>query len=144
MKANGDHPMKFRTLYAVEKFRDHRQLLEIKGPAIIIAGSGMCTGGRIVDHLKTGLDDPANDLFFVGYQAAGTPGRAILEGRTPCRAAIHHMTGYSAHADQNALLAWVASMPEPPAEIRLVHGTPEAKKALEEKLTIMPITQGHT
>ncbi len=47
--------MKFKNLYAVKKFRDHQHLLKIKGPAIIIAGSGMCTGGRIVDHLKTGL-----------------------------------------------------------------------------------------
>jgi len=103
-------------------------------PAIIIAGSGMCTGGRIVDHLKNGLDNPANDVFFVGYQAKGTPGRAIMEGKTPSRAGIHTLTGYSAHADQNSLVAWVKSMPEPPGDIRLVHGEPEAQKALALKL----------
>jgi len=58
-------------------------------------GSGMCTGGRIVSHLKHGLDDPKNDLFFVGYQA--------VEGRTPAKAAIHRLSGYSAHADQQTL-----------------------------------------
>jgi metallo-beta-lactamase family protein len=69
-------------LYAVEKFQDHRCRLHLTGPAVIIAGSGMCTGGRIVNHLKYCLDDPKNDLFFVGYQAKGTPGRDIVEGRT--------------------------------------------------------------
>jgi metallo-beta-lactamase family protein len=110
----------------VEKFQDHQRLLDLTGPAIIIAGSGMCTGGRIVNHLKHGLDDPKNDLFFVGYQAKGTPGRAIVEGRTPAKAAIHRLSGYSAHADQQTLCDWVKSMPEPPGEIRLVHGEPEA------------------
>ena len=65
----GDHPIDFKNLYSVEKYQDHKRLLNINGPAIIIAGSGMCTGGRIVDHLEHGLEDSANDIFFVGYQA---------------------------------------------------------------------------
>jgi metallo-beta-lactamase family protein len=69
-------------LYAAEKFQDHRRLLHLKGPAVIIAGSGMCTGGRIVNHLKHGLDDPKNDLFFLGYQAKGTLSREIAAGGT--------------------------------------------------------------
>lgn len=134
LKAAGDHPIKFEQLYAVERFQDHRRLLHLSGPAIIIAGSGMCTGGRIVSHLKHGLNDPKNDLFFVGFQAAGTPGRAILEGRTPAKAAIHRLSGYSAHADQQTLCDWVAAMPEPPGEIRLVHGEPHAQTALAKRL----------
>jgi len=121
-------------LYAVERFQEHRRLLDLKGPAIIIAGSGMCTGGRIVNHLKHGLDDSKNDLFFVGYQAAGTPGRDILEGRTPAKAAIHRLTGYSAQADQQTLAAWVAAMPDPPGEIRLVHGEAPAQATLARAL----------
>ncbi|MDP3959929.1 MAG: MBL fold metallo-hydrolase [Pseudorhodobacter sp.] len=74
LKAKGDHPLDFRNLYSVERFRDHKKLLQMDGPAIIIAGSGMCTGGRILDHLRHGLDDPKNDIFFVGYQAKGTLG----------------------------------------------------------------------
>jgi metallo-beta-lactamase family protein len=136
LKAAGDHPIRFKHLYAVERFEDHRRLLDLNGPAIIIAGSGMCTGGRIVNHLKHGLDSPENDLFFVGYQAAGTPGRAILEGRTPSKADIHGLTGYSAHADQQTLAAWVAAMPVPPGEIRLVHGEVAAKSALAQRLNI--------
>jgi metallo-beta-lactamase family protein len=95
------------------------------------------TGGRIVSHLKHGLDNPKNDLFFVGFQAKGTPGRAIVEGRTPTKAAIHHLSGYSAHADQQTLCDWVKSMPEQPGETRLVHGEPEAQKALKSKLDIL-------
>jgi len=60
----------------------------------------MCTGGRIVDHLKHGLEDPKNDIFFVGYQTKGTPGRRMIEKQTPVKAGIHTLTGYSAHADQ--------------------------------------------
>jgi metallo-beta-lactamase family protein len=136
LKAQGDHPIDFKNLYAVEKYRDHRKLLNIKGPAIIIAGSGMCTGGRITKHLKHGLGDPANDIFFVGYQAKGTPGRKIIQKRIPCKAGIHILSGYSAHADQNALVSWVKAMPEPPKEIRLVHGEEKARQALGRVLDI--------
>jgi metallo-beta-lactamase family protein len=137
LKAAGDHPIRFNHLYAVEKFQNHRRLLHLTGPAVIIAGSGMCTGGRIVNHLKHGLDDPKNDLLFVGYQAKGTPGRDIVEGRTPAKTAIHRLSGYSAHADQQTLCDWVNSMPEPPGGIRLVHGEPEAQKALKSKLELL-------
>ena len=134
LKARGDHPIDFKNLYSVEKYRDHKKLLDIKGPAIIIAGSGMCTGGRIVEHLKHGLQDSANDIFFVGYQAKGTPGRRMIEKQIPVKAGIHTLTGYSAHADQNTLINWVKSMPQPPKEIRLVHGEDHARQALAKKL----------
>ena len=74
LKAAGEHPQDFKNLYSVEKHRDHKQLMEMKGPAIIIAGSGMCTGGRIVDHLEQGLEDPRNDLF------CGSSGNRVLLG----------------------------------------------------------------
>ena len=134
LKAAGDHPLDFKNLYAVEKYRDHKQLMEMKGPAIIIAGSGMCTGGRIVDHLEQGLNDPKNDLFFVGYQAKGTPGRRMMEKKIPMKAAIHTLSGYSAHADQTMLVNWVKSMPKPPKKITLVHGEARARKALANAL----------
>lgn len=134
LKSKGNHPIDFKNLYAVEKFQDHKKLMNIAGPAIIIAGSGMCTGGRIVDHLEHGLEDPANDIFFVGYQAKGTPGRRMIEKKTPVKAGIHTLTGYSAHADQSTLVNWVKSMPEPPKQIRLVHGDADARYALKQAL----------
>jgi Predicted metal-dependent RNase, consists of a metallo-beta-lactamase domain and an RNA-binding KH domain len=94
----------------------------------------MCTGGRILDHLECGLDDPKNDIFFVGYQAKGTLGRRIIEKKVPVKAGIHTLTGYSAHADQNTLVNWVKSMPQPPKEIRLVHGEDHARHTLAKKL----------
>lgn len=140
----GDHPLDFSFLYAVRDHRNHSRLVEeIDGPCVILAGSGMCTGGRIMDHLEAGLADPRNDILFVGYQAEGTPGRAIMEksqrsggslllngSSIPIRARVHRMTGYSAHADQKGLLEWVEAMPERPKEIRLVHGEPDAMRSL--------------
>jgi metallo-beta-lactamase family protein len=148
----GDHPFDFAHLYSVEKFKDHNTLLEIPGPAIIIAGSGMCTGGRIVDHLAHGLADARNDVFFVGYQAHGTPGYDIVNSgkrpgayvrfhdrQIPILAQVEQLTGYSAHADQQGLLDWVASMPEKPGRIKLVHGDSAARKALGDEL----VKRGH-
>ncbi len=139
VKEKGDHPFDFKGLYAVEKYQEHKKLLDVKGPAIIIAGSGMCTGGRIVDHLKYGLDDPANDIFFVGYQAKGTPGRKMIEKKIPVKAGVHTLSAYSAHADQRMLVDWVHSMPEPPKEIRLVHGESGARRALGLALGILDV-----
>ena len=142
----GDHPMDFERLYGIEKQVEHARLLEVRGPAVIIAGSGMCTGGRIVNHLAAGIEWPENDIVFVGYQAAGTPGRAIQEhargNRTvvlngkesKIQACVHTLSGYSAHADQRGLLDWVERMPEKPGKIQLVHGEPKAQKVLAAKL----------
>jgi metallo-beta-lactamase family protein len=140
---SGDHPIDFERLYAVAGYREHRELLDLPGPAVIIAGSGMCTGGRIVEHLSAGLEDPSNDVFFVGYQAEGTPGREIIRyhdrpggyvringEKVLIKAGIHVLAGYSAHADQRGLLEWVASMGRKPSEIKLVHGEPAAQQAL--------------
>lgn len=145
--SHGDHPIDFNHLYAVKDYKDHLRLLDLPGPALVIAGSGMCSGGRIVDHLKTGLEDHANDLFFVGYQAMGTPGRNVikyskrpggyvyLDGKkVAINAKVHTLTGYSAHADQKGLLEWVESIPEKPKQIKLVHGEPEAQEALTKAL----------
>jgi metallo-beta-lactamase family protein len=137
LKAAGDHPFDFKGLYAVQKYQDHKKLLNINGPAIIIAGSGMCTGGRIVSHLENGLENPKNDIFFVGYQAQGTPGRKMIEKKVPIKAGIHTLTSYSAHADRQMLVDWVQSMPEPPKEIRLVHGEDDARLALAQALGVV-------
>jgi metallo-beta-lactamase family protein len=106
----------------------------------------MCSGGRIVNYLKALLGDRRADVVFVGYQAEGTPGRAIqtygpeggwveLDGeRHDIRAAVHTLSGYSAHADQAALVGFVGRMRRRPREIRLVHGSEPAKEALRAKL----------
>jgi metallo-beta-lactamase family protein len=143
----GDHPIDFSHLYAVKNHKDHKKLLEIPGPAIILAGSGMCSGGRIMEHLENGLEFPENDIFFVGYQSKGTTGRYIQKyGNKPdgyvyingskvkIKATVHKLTGYSAHADQKDLVDWVNSMSEKPGKIKLVHGDNHARHALSEVL----------
>ncbi|MFA6012023.1 MAG: MBL fold metallo-hydrolase [Desulfobacteraceae bacterium] len=143
----GDHPLDFKNLYAVESHHHHQNLIDMPGPSIIIAGSGMLTGGRMVSHLEKSLDDPKNDVIFVGFQAKGTPGRAIVEqSRTqdgfarfnghkiPINARIHVMSGFSAHTGQTGLLSFVAAMENKPENIKLVHGEPEAQNSLKNAL----------
>ncbi|MCL1940976.1 MAG: MBL fold metallo-hydrolase [Synergistaceae bacterium] len=110
--------------------------------AIVIAGSGMCNGGRIVHHLKHGLYDSKNHVIFVGYQAQGTLGRRLIEGQKIARVAgeevrvqaeIHTINGFSAHGDQNDLLSWVENFKTNPTYV-MVHGEPEASEALSKKL----------
>ncbi len=145
--AQGDHPLDFDHLYAVRSARDHQRVLDVEGPAVVVAGSGMCTGGRIVSHLKQGLGSERNDVLFVGYQARGTPGRdmvtygrrrdgyVILDGeRITIRARIHTLGGYSAHADQADLIRWAGAIG--PKQIKLVHGDADARIGLEAAFSV--------
>jgi metallo-beta-lactamase family protein len=112
-------------------------------PAVIVAASGMATGGRVVHHLKRLLPDKRTTVVFVGYQAGGTRGRALVDGahtvaihgqRIPVRAEIQYLRSLSAHADSDELLRWCAALPAPPKRIFLNHGEDPARKALEAAL----------
>lgn len=143
----GRHPLSFEQLTVINSHEDHlnavNYLARSHRPCVVLAGSGMCAGGRVVNYLKAMLGDKRNDVLFVGYQAAGTPGRDILTygshggwveldgDRYDIRARIHQVGGYSAHAGQSDLLEFVAGIPVPPREIRIVHGDPGAKRALK-------------
>lgn len=143
-----DQPLVFENLTTVGDHREHKAILdyldERKLPAIVIAGSGMCTGGRVVNYLKRFIGQPTTDIIFVGYQASGTPGNLISRGgqwvrldgrRYEVAAKVHRIGGYSAHADQADLMRFVAEMQERPGEIRLVHGDYQPKRTLADKLT---------
>jgi len=148
--AAGRHPLAFGQLLTVDSHHDHgcvvNHLKQSGRPAIVIAASGMCAGGRIVNYLKALLPDPKTDVLFVGYQAQGTAGREIqkygprggyvyLDGdRVDIKAGVHTMSGYSAHAGQNDLINFVKRMRWKPSEIRIVHGDNEAKLELQKKL----------
>jgi len=148
--AGGRNPLNFKQLIKVETHADHLQvvnyLTSTRRPAIVIAGSGMCSGGRIVDYLKAMLGDPRHNVVFVGYQAKGTPGASIQKHgpqggyveldreRYDIHAGITTLGGYSAHADQQGLVKFVTEMSQWPSEIRLVHGEPQARKALRSVL----------
>ncbi|NLL35921.1 MAG: MBL fold metallo-hydrolase [Fretibacterium sp.] len=109
---------------------------------IVIAGSGMCNGGRIIHHLKHGAWNPKNHIVFVGYQAYGTLGRRIVDGETELRIAgedvvvrakVHTIGGFSAHADSDDLLTWAGNYTTSPLFF-VVHGEPKASRALADSL----------
>ncbi|WP_122667743.1 MBL fold metallo-hydrolase RNA specificity domain-containing protein [Pseudomonas viridiflava] len=146
----GRAPLGFSQLITVDSHASHLQvvnyLTSTARPAIVIAGNGMCAGGRIVNYLKAMLGDSRHNVLFVGYQARGTPGAAIqMHGprggyveldreRFDILAGVSTVNGYSAHADQAGLVAFVTGMDEWPAQIRLVHGEPTAKRSLGQVL----------
>ena len=127
---------------------------------IVIAASGMCSGGRNVNYLKALIEDERTDILFVGYQAQGTPGRTIQKygprknGRTgwveleskkyDINAEVHTISGYSAHADQRNLVNFVKRMRHKPTDIRLVDGDAQAKASLtamiKDQLAISNVT----
>ncbi len=119
-------------------------LNRIEKGAIIIAGSGMCTGGRIRHHFKYNLWRRNAHVVIVGYQAIGTPGRALVDGAKTFRmggddiavnATIHTLGGFSAHASQSQLIAWAKNFRKPHPRLFLIHGESEAKKSLKECLS---------
>jgi metallo-beta-lactamase family protein len=119
-------------------------LNRIEAGAIIIAGSGMCNGGRIRHHLKHNLWRKTSHVIIVGFQAVGTPGRALVDGARTFRmggeeivvkARIHTLGGFSAHAGQSQLLDWVDGFRKRQPKIYLIHGEPEAKSTLHTMLS---------
>lgn len=150
---SGRHPLSFENVYTVDDHATHEQtvryLAESGRPAVVIAASGMCAGGRVVNYLKAMLGDPRHQVLFVGYQGAGTPGRDIqrfgpkggwveLDGeRIDIRAGITTISGYSAHAGQRDLLSFIKRMRRWPREVRLVHGDDHARHALKDAINAM-------
>ena len=143
-----DQPLVFENLTTVGSHTEHRQVLDMVEerdlPAVVIAGSGMCTGGRVVNYLKRFIGDGRTDIVFAGYQAGGTPGHYISRGSDWVRldgrkfdiaAKVHQLSGYSAHGDQADLIRFVDDMETPPGEIRLVHGEYGPKRTLAAELT---------
>jgi metallo-beta-lactamase family protein len=129
-------PFDFPGLIMVQTSEESKQLNYLTKPAMIIAGAGMCNGGRIKHHLVNNITRPESTILFVGYQAVGTLGRSIVDGikkvrilgqRYPVRARVTEITGFSAHADRNELLEWMSGIN--PRRVFVVHG--EIKSAKE-------------
>jgi metallo-beta-lactamase family protein len=153
---SGRHPLQFEQLLTVKDHDDHQKvvqhLADTGRPAIVIAASGMCAGGRVVNYLKALLGSQRHQIVFIGYQARGTPGAALLKyAKTggylqldgedyAIRAEVLQLSGYSAHADQQDLLHFVGQMHKTPEQIRLVHGDSDAKLELKRLLE----AKGHT
>jgi len=116
---------------------DSKMINHISGTAIIIAGSGMCTGGRIKHHLVNNLPRPQSSVIFVGYQAGGTLGRQIVDGAKKVRilggeyrvkARIERLYGFSAHADQSELIRWLSGIKKAPRRVFITHGEPDVAR----------------
>ena len=126
-----------------EDLEDSMRINEVRAGAVIISASGMCEGGRIRHHLRLNLSRPECAIVFVGFQAAGTLGRRIVDGEPAVRlfgephevkARIFTIGGLSAHADRSALLAWLRRFRRPPRETWVVHGEPLASHALRDAI----------
>jgi metallo-beta-lactamase family protein len=130
-----ESPFDFPGLKLVRTAEESKKLNSVEAGAIIIAGSGMCTGGRIKHHLTRNIHRPECSVLFVGFQARGTLGRLIVDGAPEVRilgqyytvrARIEPIEGFSGHADQDELLSWLSAMPHPPKKTFVVHGEYEA------------------
>jgi metallo-beta-lactamase family protein len=143
MLGRGVNPFHAPWLRFTEGVDESKELNFMREPRIIIAASGMCTAGRIRHHLANHLADKKASVLFVGYQAHGTLGRMLKEGAkevtlfgevVKVKARIAEIGGFSAHADQAGLLGWLEAMEEPPRNVYLVHGEPDAAAVLKTKV----------
>jgi len=139
----GDDPFVFNRLKFTDTTEESKQINALPGPKIIIAGSGMMNGGRVVHHLKRILPDPQSTVLIVGYQVEGTVGRHVqnkertimVDGRrVPLRCQVVRIESYSAHADQTQLLAWLGKFSPKPPQLYLVHGDQVALTGLQGKI----------
>jgi metallo-beta-lactamase family protein len=137
----GKDPFGFPGLRLTRSTVESKSINSIRGSTIIMAGSGMCTGGRIKHHLVHNISRPESTILFVGYQAKGTLGRLILDGmkevrihgnRYPVRAKIEQIQGFSAHAGQEDLFKWLDAFRSPPARLFLTHGEKDSSHSLSE------------
>jgi metallo-beta-lactamase family protein len=140
---NGEHPCDFKGLQLTRSVEQSKAINKRSGTSIIIAGSGMCTGGRIKHHLANNIERPESTILFVGYQAEGTLGRQLLEGAHRVRlfgqmydvhARLEKVNGMSAHADRNELLDWLRALNTPPTEVFVIHGEKRASAAFSESI----------
>jgi metallo-beta-lactamase family protein len=149
--ASGDTPLDYPDQRITNDVRQSKAIARSPRPYMIIASNGMLTGGRVVAHLRELIDDPKATLLFVGYQGQGTLGAHLQAGATTVkldgqvrqvRCTIRSIDGFSAHADEPELLAWLGSFgagrhrgePGFPRKVFLVHGDPEAQLAMEPKV----------
>lgn len=138
---NHESPFDFDGLKMTRSTKESKAINQIRGTVMIIAGSGMCTGGRVKHHLVNNIGRPESTILFVGYQAAGTLGRRIVDGEEEVRilgqthkvrARVVRVHGFSAHADRNELLEWLSALKKAPKRIFIVHGEKNAAESFAE------------
>jgi metallo-beta-lactamase family protein len=141
--ASEEHPFRFPGLVIVRTPEESKAINTVRVPAVIMAGSGMCTGGRIKHHLAHNITRPESTILFVGYQARETLGRQILEkaaqvrlfGKTfPVKARVAKINGFSAHADRKALGRWLDGFKTPPRRLFVTHGDADVARKTAERI----------
>ena len=134
---NHESPFRLPGLEMTSTADESKAINNAKGTIMVIAGSGMCTGGRVKYHLVNNITRPECTIMFVGYQAIGTLGRSIVDGiekvrilgtKHPVKAKIVRIHGFSAHADKEELLGWLKGLDKPPRRVFVVHGESESAK----------------
>jgi metallo-beta-lactamase family protein len=139
----GRHPLRIDRLEEVHDADASRRVSELRDPSIIIAASGMATGGRVVHHLAAALPDRRNTVILVGFQAEGTRGRRLIEGvgelkmmgrYIRVRAEIVDLPGFSVHADADELTEWLGTTKRSPESVFVVHGEAGASRSLQERV----------
>ena len=132
-----------RRMVTVASVQESKELVASRTPAIVIASSGMATGGRVLHHLAAALPDPRNTVLFVGYQAVGTRGRLLCDGAkqvkihgqfVPVAARIEQIDSMSAHADAGEIMRWLSGFSRPPSMTYLVHGEPVPLQTLASRI----------
>ncbi len=133
-----ESPFDFPGLKMVRTTEESKSINHIKGTVMVIAGSGMCTGGRVKHHLVNNICRRESTIMFVGYQAIGTLGRQIVDGakkvrilgqKHPVKARVVRISGFSAHADRDELFKWLTELKKPPRRLFVVHGEPESARS---------------
>jgi metallo-beta-lactamase family protein len=139
MRKSGELATHLKTVKMCPTASDSRALNDVPGPCLIMAGAGMCTGGRILHHLKHGLPLKQTTVLIVGFQSHGSLGRMLVDGkkvvsihgqRVPVSATIKTMGGLSGHADQTDLMNWLGTLAGSKPRVVLTHGEDKARAAL--------------
>lgn len=141
--ARSQSPFTFANLKLIGSYKESQAIKDTSGPYIVIAGSGMATGGRIKQHLANNLANPACTILFVGYEAQGTLGRLLVDGASevrvlgqhyPVKARIEQLQGLSAHADAGEIMRWLSYFKEAPRRTFITHGESGGAEALSARI----------
>jgi metallo-beta-lactamase family protein len=150
-KARNDQPFSFPYLKCTPETEQSKDISKSDEPSIVIAGSGMCTAGRIRHHIRHGIENPLNTVLFVGYQAPGSLGRVLLDGAGEIRmmgrlfnvkAEIQRIGSFSAHADQKGLTQWLQAFNPKPTRVFLVHGEEDCIESFSKHLRALGFSTG--
>ncbi len=150
-RSHGDHQLTVQDCKKIDAMTHYIRtveesiaLAENSFPSVIVSASGMACGGRVLHHLKALLPNHRNTILFVGFQAPGTRGEAMINGAShikihgeqiPVKASVKHLDAMSAHADNQEIITWLRSVGTPPKQVFVTHGEPDSAAAMQQRIT---------